>query len=255
MGYKTSIEWTNRTWNPWVGCHPVSEGCKRCYMFRDMRRYGQTPDVVRRTKDPTFYSPLKWEDPSFIFTCSWSDFFIEEADAWRDEAWEIIHRTPQHTYQILTKRPERIVECLPDNWLDETDISSHVWLGVTAENQRMLDIRWPHLESAGWWFGVPVLFLSLEPLLGPIDLTECFEEHFRWTRAPDWVIVGGESGPGARPMKVEWVRDIRDQCVAAEVPFFFKQYGGASKKRGGDEALLDGRLWHQMPAGFGRGSS
>lgn len=106
MGNSSNIEWTDATWNPWHGCHKVSQGCKNCYMFRDKRRYGQDPNVVTRAASTTFYAPLKWKKPRRIFTCSWSDFFIEEADPWRDEAFAIMALTPQHTYQVLTKRPE-----------------------------------------------------------------------------------------------------------------------------------------------------
>lgn len=109
MGHKSNIEWTEATWNPWHGCHKVSQGCKNCYMFRDKERFGQDPNVVVRSKTK-FYDPLKWTEPRTIFTCSWSDFFIEEADAWRDEAFAIMALTPQHTYQVLTKRPERMLE-------------------------------------------------------------------------------------------------------------------------------------------------
>lgn len=164
-----------------------------------------------------------------IFTCSWSDWFHPAADAWRDEAWEIIRRTPHHAYQILTKRPELILDRLPSDWGDGWE---NVWLGVSVENanyvRRIDDLR-----------RVParVRFLSLEPLLGPLpdlDLT-----------GTNWVIVGGESGPGYRPCNPEWVREIRDQCVAADVAFFFKQWGGFRPKSGGRE--LDGRTWDEFP--------
>lgn len=176
----------------------------------------------------TFYSPLKWKDPTLIFTCSWSDFFIEEADAWRADAWEVIRATPQHTYQILTKRPERMAQNLPDKWP-----WSNVWLGVSIENPRFY---W----RASLLRAVPAYlrFLSLEPLL---------------TAMPDvplegisWVIVGGESGPGCRPIQADWVTAIRDQCVRAGVAFFFKQWGGTRKTASG--RLLEGRLWDQLPS-------
>ena len=112
MGANSTIEWTEGTWNPWHGCLKVSPGCAHCYMYRDKRRYGQNPTAVVRSKT-AFDAPLKWKEPKTIFTCSWSDFFIAEADAWRKDAWEVIRRSPQHTYQILTKRPERISGHLP----------------------------------------------------------------------------------------------------------------------------------------------
>src|ERR1700761_9152752 len=115
MGETTGIQWTNKSWNPWQGCRKVSAGCKFCYMFREKEKYGQNGSRIVRSKT-TFTAPLKWKDPSLVFTCSWSDFFIEEADEWRQEAWDIIKATPHLTYQILTKRPERIGMCLPADW-------------------------------------------------------------------------------------------------------------------------------------------
>lgn len=226
MGAVTGIEWTDATWNPWYGCHKVSQGCKNCYMFRDMKRYGRDANVVRRSAPATFNAPLRWREPKRIFTCSWSDFLIEEADAWREGAYGIINATPWHEYQVLTKRIERVGACLPDRWF------SNLWLGVSVENRQAR-------ERIDILRGVPaaVRFLSIEPLLediGELDL-----------RGIHWVIVGGESGPMARPMRAEWVRSIRDQCAAAGVLFFFKQWGGFIAKAGGRE--LDGREWNGMP--------
>ena len=224
MGETTGIQWTDATWNCWVGCHRVSPACAHCYMFRDQVRYGQNPNIVRRTSPPTFNAPLHWKDPKRIFTCSWSDFFIEEADAWRDEAWEIIACTPQHDYQILTKRPERI----PDE-----DYAPNVWLGTSVENARFY-WRIEKLRRLQAF----VRFLSIEPLLGPmpdLDLTGI-----------SWVIVGGESGPNFRPLNLDWVREIRDLCVGNGVPFFFKQHSGLQPKKVG--RLLDGREWSEFPA-------
>jgi len=220
MGKLTQIEWTDRSWNPWQGCHKVSPACKFCYMYREKARYGQNPTVVVRSKRATFDAPLKWLDPAMVFTCSWSDWFVEEADPWRGEAYEIIRRTPHLTYQILTKRPERIVSgrplervCWPlpsrvGNWPDPP--LPNVWLGVSVESP-------VYLHRVDELRGIPAAlrFLSLEPLLedlGQLDLTGI-----------GWVIVGGESGPGVRPMLPEWVRSIRDQCRAVGVPFFVKQ--------------------------------
>lgn len=229
MGQQTGIEWTDATWNPWYGCHKVSPGCKSCYMFRDMARFGRDANVVQRAKWPTFDAPLKWREPKRIFTCSWSDFFIEEADPWRDNAYGIIGATPEHTYQALTKRIERVGVCLPDRWF------SNFWLGVSVENRHAM-------ERINILRDIPaaVRFLSIEPLLedlGEIDL-----------RGIGWVIAGGESGPQARPMRAEWVRSIRDSCVSAGVPFFFKQWGGLIAKAGG--RLLDGREWSEFPKGI-----
>jgi protein gp37 len=217
-------------------------------MFADKKRYGQTPDVVIRSAKATFNAPLKWAKNrekyghiNRVFPCSWSDFFIEEADAWRAEAWAIIRQTPNLTYQLCTKRPERIAACLPADWGAGYP---NVWLMVTAENQPMADLRIPILLS------IPAVVhgVSVEPMVGPVDLAKflgfqhedefgvenpdqslheakCLGMHDPWVRGLDWVICGGESGPEARPMHPDWARDLRNQCVADRVPFFFKQWG------------------------------
>jgi len=235
MGRDTGIEWTDRTWNPFHGCHKVSPGCKGCYMFRDKARYGQDPNIVVRSKT-TFYAPLKWpKEPAMCFTCSWSDWFIEEADPWRDEAYGVIRQTPWITYQILTKRIERAAGRVPDPPLP------NLWLGVSAENQEYADRRLPLLLQTP----AAVRFVSYEPALGPVDLSQ-------YLPALDWVICGGESGPGARPMQPDWVRSVRDQCQAAGTAFFMKQWGEHNDKlvRVGKKAAgreLDGREWNQFP--------
>ncbi|MDP1891488.1 MAG: DUF5131 family protein, partial [Gemmatimonadaceae bacterium] len=137
MGKETGIAWTQHTWNPWQGCTKVSPGCAHCYMFRDKKRYGNDPEVVIRSKPATFNKPLSWREPARVFTCSWSDWFHEAADGWRDEAWDIVRRTPHLTYQILTKRPERILAHLP--WGAYGDPWPNVWLGVSLENQRWVE--------------------------------------------------------------------------------------------------------------------
>lgn len=216
MGETSAIGWTDASWNPWHGCIKISAGCKFCYMYRDKTRYGQDPTKVVRSKT-TFRDPLKWKEPKLVFTCSWSDFFIEEADEWRDEAWAVIRQTP-HTYQILTKRPERIAGHLPKDWGEGWN---NVWLGISGEAQAEFDERWEILRF------VPsqTRFISLEPLLSHIDLQpEFFErcDEFVW---PDWVIVGGESGPQARPFDLVWARDIIERCGSAHIPCFIKQLG------------------------------
>jgi protein gp37 len=287
MGEKTNIEWTNATWNPWYGCHKVSAGCKFCYMFRDMPHYGKDPNIVTRSRS-TFDEPLRWAKNgklapgSRIFTCSWSDWFIGEADPWRPQAWGIVHDTPQFTYLILTKRPERIAEHLPSDWGAGYP---NVWLGVSTENQDAADERIPLLLDTP----AAVHFLSCEPLLGPIVLdggivdwkrleTHKFEydviansklqgwnvltgqwNYYResdgepctdWRDSGiDWVISGGESGTRPRPCDLDWARSLRDQCMAAGMAFFHKQHGGAKKVGGtwgGRE--LDGRTWDEFPA-------
>jgi protein gp37 len=230
----SAIEWTDNTWNPWVGCLKVSPGCKQCYMYRDQERYGNDPRAIRRTAPATFDAPLKWSKPEKVFTCSWSDFFIERADAWRDEAWSIIRRTPHLTYQVLTKRPENISGRLPDDWDDGWP---NVWLGVSVENS---DYLW-RLEALA---DIParVRFVSYEPALGPVDFS---------AYAPvllHWIISGGESGYAPRPANPEWFLSVREQCERSGIAHFHKQNGGSRKVDGawgGRE--LDGKIYHNFP--------
>lgn len=254
MGERTGIEWTDMTWNPWRGCTKVSPGCAHCYMFREQKRYGRDPSVVVRASSTTFNAPLKWEAetvhnlitvgpimprPPLVFTCSWSDFFHEAADPWRAEAWAIIRKTADLTYQILTKRPERIRNCLPPDWGSGYP---NVWLGTSVESQSY-DGRIRTLLC------VPAKhhFLSAEPLIGPLELGRP-EQVGSVADDVDWVIVGGESGTEARPMEAAWVRGIRAYCVDMRIPFFFKQWGGpAGAKRDHGDALLDGKTWKEMP--------
>ena len=209
-------------------------------MYRDKERYKQDPTIVIRSKS-NFKAPLQWKEPQLIFTCSWSDWFIEEADLWRDEAWAIIKATPQHTYQILTKRPERIKDHLPADWGSGYP---NVWLGVSVENQQMADERIPELLR----IHAVVRFLSLEPLLGPVDVTQAKINYsaptrydssgrgIEWTDpgpafiGVDWIILGGESGNEIgkyryRPAELQWFMDIIGQCAKANVPVFVKQLG------------------------------
>lgn len=229
MGENTAIEWTDATWNPWTGCHKVGAGCLNCYMYRDKRRYGQDPEGVWRSKDATFYGPLKWKEPKRIFTCSWSDFFIEEADEWREDAWGVIRQTPQHTYLVLTKRPERMAGRLPRLF------PANAWLGVTVENQRAMSriLFLSELER---------VFVSAEPLLEPLAFPSAFLDRIKW------MIVGGESGPGARPMRGKWVDGIYEQCRRREIPFFFKQWGGTRKIDGawGGKHYRE-QIFHEFP--------
>lgn len=233
MGATTGISWTGATWNSWIGCHKKSQGCKNCFMFRDMRRFGGDPNMPRRTSRATFEAPLKWQreiergdrtgHSRLVFTCSWSDFFIEEADAWRDDAWAIIKACPDLIFQVLTKRTERVAAHVPwtlDPW-------PNVWLGFSAEDQPTYDER---LEEI---LPVPaaVHFASLEPLLGPIDV-----RPFEWLADPDvtpWFIVGGESGNRdgdfvARRCDVTWIRSIITQCREAKLALWVKQLGSAA---------------------------
>lgn len=241
MGDRTTIHWTQKTWNPWQGCIKVSPGCKNCYMYRDMTRYGKDPRDVRRSSDATFNAPRKWRDPAMVFTCSWSDFFIEEADGWRNDAYDVMWDTQHLTYQVLTKRPERLSAMLPIDWHDAENRHGwqHVWLGTSVETQDYA-VRMDYLLR----IDASVLFLSAEPLLGPLDI----REYLRTEGGLSWVIVGGESGPDYRPMNLDWARRIRDDCAEAGVPFFFKQVGGNRKIDGvwgGD--LLDGVQHYNWP--------
>lgn len=233
----SAIQWTEHTWNPWVGCLKVSQGCKHCYMYRIEQRFGRDPRSVRRTAPQTFNSPLKWMQPAFVFTCSMSDFFIDEADEWRDDAWQIIRDTPHLTYQILTKRPHLIKDRLPADWGEQG--YPNVWLGTSAENQETLQGRMSYLR----FIPARVRFVSAEPLLGPLNIG-----LYGYLEDLHWIIAGGESGPDHRPMDLTWARDLRDQCQEFGVPFFFKQVGGNHKIAGhwgGNE--LDGSEHLAMP--------
>jgi protein gp37 len=226
MGQTTAITWTDATWNPWR--------CKNCYMFRDQIRYGNDPHEIIRAAPGTFNAPLKWQ-PSKIFTCSWSDFFIEQADPWRDDAWEIIRKTPQHTYQILTKRPENIWQRLPKDWGNGYQ---NVWMGVTIESNKT---KW-----RAYGFGnIPakLRFISYEPSLEAVDFEQILENE-RYS----WIISGGESGPGARPAQQEWFMGVRNQCAKFGVSYFHKQNGGTTKIDGvwGGDKLNDVQ-YHEYP--------
>lgn len=246
MASASAIEWTDATWNPWMGCEKVSPGCAHCYMYREQRQYGHDPDALRRSKTK-FQEPLRWSDPRLVFTCSWSDWFHPGADQWRGEAWEVVRTTPHLTYQILTKRPELIADRLPRDWGDGYE---NVWIGVSIENSRF---TWRaqvlrELPAA-------VRFISAEPLLGSL-----FSDSGR--RRPldlngiDWLIVGGESGPGARPMDLAWARELAAACSASNTAFFMKQLGtvaarqfGARDRKGGDFSAFPRELRRrEMPA-------
>ena len=234
MARTSRIEWTEATWNPVTGCTKVSDGCRNCYAERMAKRLqamgcANYERGFRLTLHPhVLDAPLSWKRPQIVFVCSMSDLFHAEVPlSFIQEVFEVMGEARWHTFQLLTKRAARLAEvsCLlpwPDN----------VWVGVTVEAEKYLS-RVDRLRNVG----APVRFLSLEPLLTAMPEIDL--------RGIDWVIVGGESGPGARAMKSEWVRSVRDQCVEAGVPFFFKQWGGVFKKRNG--RTLDGRTWDQMP--------
>jgi protein gp37 len=234
MAFESKIQWTEATWNPWHGCKKVSDGCKYCYMYRDKDRYGLDPKQVVRSKTK-FDAPLKWQEPKLIFTCSWSDWFIEDADEWRAAAWEIIKNTPQHTYQILTKRPENIAGRLPLDWGTGY---GNVWLGVSVEHEDAAERRIPLLAR----IPAHTRFVSFEPLLAPIDLLHAQLLGVMWVLTPDgirvpcneghihWAIIGGESGNNGgrykyRPCKLAWVENLLLQLHERGIPTFVKQLG------------------------------
>jgi protein gp37 len=261
MGRNSPIEWTTHSHNFWYGCRKVSPGCAKCYAERDMKRFGR--DFGAITKAKQFAAPLSWREPALVFTCSWSDFFIAEADAWRDEAWQVIRDTPHLTYQILTKRPENMADRLPADWGERG--YPNVWLGVSAETQRYAHERIPILLS----IPARLHFLSAEPLLGPLDISRYLHHRLAiWPGGPiytrlEWVIAGGESDLASpRPAALDWFRSLRDQCAGIvqpwadefgnpairETPFFLKQIGGNSKVEGSwGGNLLDGVAHQAMP--------
>jgi protein gp37 len=265
MGDKTGISWCDATWNGWRGCHKFSAGCKNCYMFTEQTRYGNEPGIVIKAEASTFKAPLRWYKNgkvargSKIFTCSWSDFFIEEADLWRDEAWDIIRNTPEFTYLVLTKRVNNIEDRLPSDWGTGY---KNVWLGVTTENHNEFASRVDNFVK------IPAekKFLSIEPQLDMIDLSHvlykcpvCYERppintvnsNWRWNGNRwehhhgypaghievepdpliDWVIQGGESDKkDPRPFIMGCDLLTKAQCQDAGVPYFFKQLGSNAAK-------------------------
>jgi protein gp37 len=212
---KSKIQWTDATWNPFYGCRKVSTECKFCYMYRDQQRYGRNPAIVTKAKT-TFNKPLSWKEPKLIFTCSWSDWFIEEADEWRDELWKIIKATPQHTYQILTKRPERILQCLPADWGEGYD---NVWLGISVGNNKSL-----HRCKTLGEIPAKIKFISAEPLLEELNELNEILKQYKF----DWCIIGGESGNNIgkyrfRKCYIEWIEDVINTCQNNNVKVFVKQ--------------------------------
>lgn len=244
MSSSSSIEWTEATWNPTRGCTRVSPGCQNCYAERFAHRLGaegqayagltkSTPNGPRwrgvlRLIDDAVELPLHWQKPRMIFVNSMSDLFHDKVPlAFLERIFDVMRRAHWHTFQVLTKRAERLAEVGRTlSW------PSNVWMGVSVESDEYV-YRVDHLRRVD----ARVRFLSLEPLLGPLPSLRLDGIH--------WAIVGGESGPGARPMSPEWVRAIRDTCSRAGVPFFFKQWGGVRKSSTG--RVLDGRTWDEFP--------
>jgi protein gp37 len=243
MGDHSAIEWTEATWNPTTGCDRVSPGCDHCYamtLAKRLKAMGVSKyqaDGDARTSGPgfalsihpeTLNLPRRWTAPRTIFVNSMSDLFHEEVPLeFIRRVFDVIESTPQHTYQLLTKRSHRLRGLSASlQW------PANLWMGVSVESQRYT-FRIDHLRSVP----ASVRFISVEPMLGPLPNLD--------TREIDWVIAGGESGVHARPMNAEWVIELRDRCIETNVAFFFKQWGGRTPKAGGRE--LDGRIWDEMP--------
>lgn len=261
----SKISWTTKTWNPTTGCDQVSPGCDHCYaltLAARLKRMGNKRyqnDGNPKTSGPGFAltlhpdkldEPLKWYKPARVFVNSMSDLFHDDVpDKFIAEVFAVMALADRHTFQVLTKRPRRMQRLLSlDGFADECDSARlrrdpyrllpdfpppNVWLGTSVEDQKRADLRVSHLLNTD----AAVRFLSCEPLLGPVDLTS-------WLSGLHWVIAGGESGPDYRPMNLDWARSLRDQCVEAGVPFFFKQGSGIHSEM---HKELDGRLWAEMP--------
>jgi protein gp37 len=313
MAGNSAIEWTHKTWNPLAGCTRVSPGCDNCYaakmslrlegMAKAAEKAGKNPGgsakyigVATRNKQGTavfngtinldheaLTQPLRWTKPVRIFVNSMSDLFHKDVPfSFVEQVFAVMDKAPHHTYQVLTKRPERAVEFYRQYYPQGT--GEHIWMGTSVENQEVADERIPHLLK----IPAAVRFLSCEPLLGPVDLTKlCVDEWYHdclsgvgvlggtgTDRVVHWVIVGGESGPNARPMHPDWARSIRDQCQATGVAFHFKQWGewgfvpdgvlilksdpikteDGSFVRFGKKVngrKLDSREWNEFPGGGG----
>ncbi len=234
MGTKSAIEWTEATWNPVTGCTKISPGCDHCYAERlalRLQAMGQ-PNYVNgfglTVQEHMLELPLRWKLPQVIFVNSMSDLFHKDVPAeYIQKVFDVMRRASQHRFQVLTKRSQRLARLSSMlSW------QPNIWMGVSVESQEYT-FRIDHLRETE----AHIKFLSLEPLLGPLTNLNL--------KGIDWVIVGGESGPGARVMRREWVLDIRDQCKDAGIPFFFKQWGGTNKKKAG--RLLENRTWDEMP--------
>ncbi len=231
---KSSIEWTEATWNPLTGCTKISPGCKHCYAERMANRlHAMGVHNYRNNFKLTLHEhaleiPLHWRLPQVVFVNSMSDLFHKDVpEPFIQQVFTTMRLAHWHQFQVLTKRADRLEDIAPRlEWPD------NVWMGVSVESGDYVS-RIDHLRRTG----AHIKFLSLEPLLGPLRRLKL--------KGINWVIVGGESGPKARPMDPQWVADIRDQCAAAGVPFFFKQWGGFNKKKAG--RILEGRTWDEMP--------
>jgi len=234
MSSGSSIEWTQSTWNPVTGCTKISPGCKNCYaerMARRLQAMGQknyAHGFKLTAHDSALELPLLWKTPQTIFVNSMSDLFHKSVPVeFILRVFDVMHRAHWHQFQVLTKRAERL-----ESIDSQLQWSENIWMGVSVESQEYIS-RIDHLRNTG----AKTKFISFEPLLGEIDSVSL--------EGIDWVIVGGESGPGARPISESWVLRLRDLCQERRIPFFFKQWGGVRKRQAGRH--LDGRLWNQWP--------
>ena len=247
MAQQSSIEWTDLTWNPVVGCSIESAGCKNCYAMRMAARlqamgHSKYEGLTKRSKRGAVWTdkvrcheqsvdiPLSWKKPRRVFVNSMSDLFHPDvADDFVRRIWDVMEQTPQHHYQILTKRPHRMAELLQE--ISPKPLAN-VWLGTSVEDHRVVE-RLHHLRDVP----ASVRFISFEPLIGDVGRVDLTGIH--------WAIVGGESGPRSRQMEKDWVESILDQCLESGTAFFFKQWGGVNKKKTG--RLLHGREWNEWP--------
>jgi protein gp37 len=248
MAQSSKIEWTDATWNPVTGCTKVSPGCKNCYAERLAERWRGVPGhpyeqgFDLRLWRERLNIPLSWKRPRRVFVNSMSDLFHDLVpDDFVDRVFQTMFEAGWHQFQVLTKRPDRMATYVASRrlrWGSLAEAGPHIWLGTSVETQAYID-RAECVASVS----ATVRFLSCEPLLGPLDLRRVLGRD-----AINWVIVGGESGPGARPMRKSWVQDIQNQCRAARVPFFFKQWGGVRKGEAG--RTLNDRTWDEFPVSY-----
>lgn len=238
MADGSTIEWTDATWNPVTGCTKITRGCDNCYAARFSERFRGVPGHPFETgfdltlRPERLSQPLSWLRPRMIFVNSMSDLFHKKVPrAFIDKVFDTMERADWHTFQVLTKRSSLMRDYLKSRYGARRP-ADHIWLGVSVEDSKAA-VRVRHLRDAP----AAVRFLSVEPLIGPVGSINLEGIH--------WVIAGGESGPRARPMNIEWARQIRDECESQSVPFFFKQWGGIRPKSGG--RMLDGREWNDFP--------
>lgn len=241
------MDLNDKTWNPWHGCHKCSEGCQNCYAYFLDKRYGRDTNEVVKNKS-TFNLPVKkdregnWKLPggSFVRVCMTSDFFLEEADEWRDETWSFIRRRPDVTFSLLTKRAERIKDCLPPNWEDGWD---NVSFSVSCENQKRLEQRMPHLLD----LPAKHRWVSLKPFIGEVDI-----EPYLATGKIETVLVGGENYLGSRPLHYEWVERVHDACVKHDVQLIFGQTGNIFVKDGKERKIRNrtDQMVHALECGL-----